>query len=144
MNEVERYDTRKNKTGQPAEIEELYESFFGEGTEEERLKIRELAAKLNIRDNDALWIIIYVMNYFGRFYRDLPNKIRESSNACLENIQITAAKICEAEVRKFKNSLPKPWPGVQRRFSHDTRKKRGYTTCSSRCLGHAWGFSACA
>lgn len=100
MNEVERYDTRKNETGQPAEVEELYESFFGEGTEEERLRIRELAAKLNIRDNDALWIIIYVMNYFGRFYRDLPNKIRESSDACLENIQITAAKICEAEVRK--------------------------------------------
>lgn len=100
MNEVERYDTRKNETRQPAEVEELYESFFGEGTEEERLRIRELAAKLNIRDNDALWIIIYVMNYFGRFYRDLPNKIRESSDACLENIQITAAKICEAEVRK--------------------------------------------
>ena len=80
--------------------EALYESFFGEGTEEEQLRIRELAAKLNVRDNDALWIIIYVLNYFGRFYRDLPDKLKATSSECFETVQKTAAEISEAEMRK--------------------------------------------
>ena len=80
--------------------EELYESFFGNGTEEEQLRIRELAAKMNIRDNDALWIIIYVLNYFGRFYRDLPEKLRATSSECFETVQKAAAEISESEARK--------------------------------------------
>lgn len=80
--------------------EALYESFFGEGTEDEQLRIRELAARLNIRDNDALWIIIYVLNYFGRFYRDLPEKLMATSSECFETVQKTAAEISEAEARK--------------------------------------------
>ena len=80
--------------------EALYESFFGEGTEDERLRIRELAAKLNIRDNDALWIIIYILNYFGRFYRDLPEKLRATSSECFETVQKAAAEISESETRK--------------------------------------------
>ena len=77
--------------------EALYESFFGEGTEEEQLRIRELAAKLNVRDNDALWIIIYVLNYFGRFYRDLPEKLKAASTECFEAVQKTAAEVSESE-----------------------------------------------
>ncbi len=80
--------------------EALYESFFGEGTEDEQLRIRELAAKLNVRDNDALWIIIYVLNYFGRFYRDLPEKLKATSDECFETVQKAAAEITEAETRK--------------------------------------------
>lgn len=78
----------------------LYESFFGNGTEEEQLRLSELAGKLGVRDNDAIWIIIYVLNYFGRFYRDLPAKLKESSNICLEDVRKAAAEISEAEVRK--------------------------------------------
>lgn len=91
--------------------EVLYESFFGEGTEEEQLRIREVAARLNIRDNDALWIIIYVLNYFGRFYRDLPEKLKAASTECFEAVQKTAAEVSEAEVRraqmKFSETLTK-------------------------------------
>ena len=80
--------------------EDIYESFFGEGTEDEQLRIRELAAKLNVRDNDALWIIIYVLNYFGRFYRDLPEKLKATSAECFETVQRAAVEISEAEARK--------------------------------------------
>ena len=39
------------------EAEANYNAFFGEGSEEEQLRIREIASKLNIRSNDAIWII---------------------------------------------------------------------------------------
>ncbi len=91
--------------------EALYASFFGEGTEDEQLRIREIAARLNIRDNDALWIIIYILNYFGRFYRDLPEKLKATSEECFETVQKTAAEVSEAETRKaqvaFSDTLTK-------------------------------------
>ena len=80
--------------------EEIFESFFGPGSEEEQLRIRELAGRLGVRDNDAIWIIIYVFNYFGRFYRDLPQRIRESSEGCLKDLQESCSAISETEMKK--------------------------------------------
>lgn len=103
--EQETFTTSPEETQTLEEVEfhnaeALYESFFGEGTEEEQLRIRELAAKLNIRDNDALWLIIYVLNYFGRFYRDLPERLKAASTECFDEVQKTAADVSEAELRK--------------------------------------------
>ena len=60
------------------EAEANYSAFFGKGSEEEQLRLREIASKLNIRDNDAIWIIVFIFNYFGRFYCQLPQKIKVS------------------------------------------------------------------
>lgn len=46
------------------EAEANYSAFFGKGYEEERLRLHEIASKLNIRDNDAIWIIVFIFNYF--------------------------------------------------------------------------------
>ena len=44
------------------EAEANYSAFFGKGSEEEQLRLREIASKLNIRDNDAIWIIVFIFN----------------------------------------------------------------------------------
>lgn len=136
MNEAEKDDTRKNDIEQAAE---LYESFFGKGTEEERLRIRELATKLNIRDNDALWIIIYVMNYFGRFYQDLPEKIRESTDSCLENIQDAATKICQTELQRsqaiFTETLVKSAEAILERHQRKAWLYDMFLPLSWTCMG---------
>lgn len=82
------------------EAERWYSHFFGDATEGEQLRLRELASKLNIRDNDALWTIIYTLNYFGRFYQDLPEKIRETSADCLENVRKAAKEVGTSEAQR--------------------------------------------
>jgi hypothetical protein len=86
-------------------VGETFEHFFGPGTEEEQLRIREIAAKLNIRDNDAIWIIIYVLNYFGRFYRDLPQQIRTSADASVAYIKDRCVVLANEEMQRVKNDL---------------------------------------
>ena len=139
MNEANQADTRKNDTIETNDAARLYESFFGEGTEEEQLRIRELGAKLNIRDNDALWIIVYVMNYFGRFYRDLPTRIRESSDTCLESIQSAATKICEAEIQRtqviFMETLARSAEEILTRHKRKTWLYDMFLPLSWTCMG---------
>ena len=122
VSEEDRHEELEEQEFQRAE--EVYESFFGEGTEEEQLRIRELAARLNIRDNDALWIIIYVLNYFGRFYHDLPEKLKDASGECLKTVKEAAAEISEAEVRKaqalFSETLTKSTEKILSQYKRRT------------------------
>ena len=86
-------------------IIEQYKTYFGEGTEEEQLRLREIAASLNIRDNDALWIIVYVMNYFGRFYKSLPEEMSSSATAITESVRSRCEEIASVEMDDVKKSL---------------------------------------
>jgi len=85
--------------------EKNYESFFGQGTEEERLRIREIASKIGIRDNDALWLIVYILNYFGRFYQDLPGKIQTSADLSVATIRDRCAILADEEMQRVKQDL---------------------------------------
>ncbi len=91
------------------EAEANYNAFFGEGSEEEQLRIREIASKLNIRSNDAIWIIVFIFNYFGRFYQHLPQKIKsavhDSLNDCVEALKNSAEVISQNEAQKSKDIL---------------------------------------
>ena len=82
-----------------------YECFFGNGSEEEQLRIREIAQKIGIRDNDAIWLIVYVMNYFGRFYEALPLRIRECAAASMEDVKERCAAVADAEMDRIKEDL---------------------------------------
>lgn len=82
-----------------------YESFFGTGTEEERLRIKEIASSIGVQDNDAIWIIVYVMNYFGRFYQDLPAQMTKSAEASIENVKARCVAMAEEEINRTKINL---------------------------------------
>jgi len=82
-----------------------FETFFGEGAEEEQLHMRELAEKLNIKHNDAIWIIIYVFNYFGRLYSDLPQRVENSAKNLLEHVKAESATLAQKEVDSTKDKL---------------------------------------
>jgi|GEM_PF-6709568 len=84
---------------------ERYESFFGQGTEEEQLRIKEIASSLGIKDNDAIWIIIYVMNYFGRFYQNLPQRLKESADASVESVKARCVAAADEEIERTKSDL---------------------------------------
>lgn len=83
----------------------IYESFFGAGSEDEQLHMRELAEKLNIKHNDAIWIIVYVFNYFGRFYADLPQRVESSAENLLKHVKDESVAIVQGEVESTKGEL---------------------------------------
>ena len=109
------------------EAEANYNAFFGEGSEEEQLRIREIASQLNIRSNDAIWIIVFIFNYFGRFYQHLPQKIKsavhDSLNDCVEALKNSAEVISQNEAQKSKDILSESLARISQEIITQHQKK---------------------
>lgn len=109
------------------EAEANYNAFFGEGSEEEQLRIREIASQLNIRSNDAIWIIVFIFNYFGRFYQHLPQKIKsavhDSLNDCVEALKNSAEVISQNEAQKSQDILSESLARISQEIITQHQKK---------------------
>ena len=125
------------------EAEANYNAFFGEGSEEEQLRIREIASKLHIRSNDAIWIIVFIFNYFGRFYLHLPQKIKsavhDSLNDCVEALKNSAEVISQNEAQKSKDILSESLATISQEILTQHQKKMRlydfFLPLSWSCLG---------
>ena len=42
-------------------------------------RMHQVSSALNLRDNDALWSIIAVLEYYARLYEAMPERIRWAS-----------------------------------------------------------------
>ena len=109
------------------EAEANYFAFFGKGSEEEQLRLREIASKLNIRDNDAIWIIVFVFNYFGRFYYQLPQKIKDTTdnalNNCIESLKKSSEIISQNEAQKSKDIFSETLTKISQEILNQHKKK---------------------
>ncbi|WP_243751071.1 hypothetical protein [Paraburkholderia sp. BL10I2N1] len=47
-------------------------------------RMHRLSNALNLHDNDALWSIIAVLEYYARLYEAMPERIRWASEGSLE------------------------------------------------------------
>ena len=108
------------------EAEANYSAFFGKGSEEEQSRLREIASKLNIRDNDAIWIIVFVFNYFGRFYFQLPQKIKASVQetlcGCVENLKQDAQIISQIQAQKSQDIFSDTLTRISQEILNQHRK----------------------
>lgn len=95
----------RDATDKVTSPERVFESFFGPGSEEERLRIREIASSLGIRDNDAIWIIVFVLNYFGRFYSDLPDQLQRSAESSVEGVKKQISSFADQETNRISSAL---------------------------------------
>lgn len=128
-----------DKLEEERNAEHWFSHFFGDETEGEQLRLRELASKLNIRDNDALWTIIYTLNYFGRFYQDLPEKIREAASGCLEDVRKAAEEVGTSEAQKaqvlFAETLKRSTEEILEQHKHRSFFLELFIPLSLMCFG---------
>ena len=75
----------------------------GKLTPEQEARVREVAVRLQIREDDAVWQLLEAMEYQRIFYEKLPKHIEDTSGKLLKNIKEAA----EAEVAKSKTELTK-------------------------------------
>lgn len=115
--------------------EEIIKTFFAEGSEEQQIRFRELATKLDIRPNDAIWTIVYVLNYFGRFYAGLPKEIQESKKDLLEKVEEESADIVKKEVEASKGVLADAIVEAANQIAHRQSLVSYLTTSSAFCIG---------
>ena len=139
--DFKQYDDESKQIFEEAEAN--YKAFFGEGSEEEQLRIREIASKLNIRSNDAIWIIVFIFNYFGRFYQHLPQKItsavHDTLHECVDTLKSSAEVISQNEAQKSKEILSDSLARISQEILTQHRKKMRlydfFLPLAGACLG---------
>lgn len=75
----------------------------GKLTPEQEARVREVAVRLQIREDDAVWQLLEAMEYQRIFYEKLPKQIEDTTGNLLKSVKDTA----EAQVAQSKAELTK-------------------------------------
>ena len=108
------------------EAEAVFESFFGDFSEEEQKILREFGAKFNIRSNDAIWSIVGIFIIFGRINNKLPQRIKaafaESKEDFIKIMKKAAVDSFEQENQKALTLLAENLSQISQEFFNQQRK----------------------
>ncbi|CAM2188158.1 conserved hypothetical protein [Paraburkholderia sacchari] len=69
------------------------------------LRMRRVSGALNVRDNDALWSIIVVLEYYARLYEAMPDRIRRAGDGSFEAVRREAGEATDALMRQHRDAL---------------------------------------
>jgi hypothetical protein len=78
--------TMNNRRSRPIDpLIRLFREVSGDVPDEASLaRMRRVSGALNLRDNDALWAMIAVLEYYARLYEAIPERVRWASEGSLE------------------------------------------------------------
>jgi hypothetical protein len=69
------------------------------------LRMRRIFGALNLRDNDALWSVIAVLEYYARLYEAMPERIRRAGDGGFDAVRREAEAATEALMSKHRDAL---------------------------------------
>ncbi|WP_399278959.1 hypothetical protein [Trinickia symbiotica] len=67
--------------------------------------MRRVSGALNLRDNDALWAMIAVLEYYARLYEAMPERIRWASEGSLEAARREVGCATDALMQQHQEAL---------------------------------------
>ena len=97
----------RNRRPQPPDpLARLFLDVTGEAPDEASLgRMRRVSNALNLRDNDALWSVLAVLEYYARLYEAMPDRIREAGEGSLDDVRAEAAEATEALMAQHRDAL---------------------------------------
>lgn len=69
------------------------------------LRMRRISGALNLRDNDALWSMIAVLEYYGRLYEAMPDRIRKAGDGGFDAVRREAGEATDTLMRQHRDAL---------------------------------------
>jgi hypothetical protein len=67
--------------------------------------MRRISAALNLRDNDALWSVLAVLEYYARLYEAMPDRIRKAGEGSLDAMRAEAKEATDALMAQHRDAL---------------------------------------
>lgn len=84
----------------------LFQEVSGEVPDDTSLaRMRRVSGVLNLQDNDALWSIITVLEYYARLYEAMPERIRWASEGSLEAARREIGGANDALMQQHRSAL---------------------------------------
>ncbi|MBC8733421.1 hypothetical protein [Paraburkholderia sp. UCT2] len=69
------------------------------------LRMRRVSSALNLRDNDALWSVLVMLEHYGRLYEAMPERIRQAGAGSLHVVRTEARAATDALMTQHRDAL---------------------------------------
>jgi hypothetical protein len=69
------------------------------------LRMRRVSGALNLRDNDALWSVLVMLEHYGRLYEAMPERIRQAGAGSLDAVRTEARAATDALMVQHRDAL---------------------------------------
>jgi len=98
---------RRERRGRPVDpLARLFHDVSGEKPDDASLlRMRRVSMALNLHDNDALWSVLAVLEYYARLYEAMPERIREAGKGNLNSMREEAREATDALMAQHRDAL---------------------------------------
>lgn len=98
---------RRVRRGRPADpLARLFYDVTGEKPDDASLlRMHRVSMALNLRDNDALWSVLAVLEYYARLYEAMPERIRQAGKGNLDAVREEAREATDALMAQHRDAL---------------------------------------
>ncbi|MGC2961333.1 hypothetical protein ACPUET_15265 [Paraburkholderia graminis] len=98
---------RRAQQGRPVDpLARLFYDATGEKPDDASLlRMRRVSTALNLRDNDALWSVLAVLEYYARLYEAMPERIRQAGKGNLDAVREEAREATDALMAQHRDAL---------------------------------------
>jgi hypothetical protein len=93
-------------------------------TESEREQLRRVQAELGLRENDALWLVIFALQYYEGLYRQFPKAIAAEAQRVLLETRAAAEATIRAGAESAKADLAKAIATAARDVARDVARRQ--------------------
>jgi hypothetical protein len=93
-------------------------------TERERDQLRRVQAELDLRENDALWLVIFALQYYEGLYRQFPKAIAAGAQRVLSETRVTAEATIRAGAESAKADLAKAIATTAKGVARDVARRQ--------------------
>ncbi|MEX3899898.1 hypothetical protein [Paraburkholderia sp. BR10954] len=96
--------TRQSRSADP--LTRLFHEVCGDVPDEASLaRMRRVSVALNLHDNDALWSMIAVLEYYARLYEAMPQRVRWAGEGSLEAARRETGGATDALMQQHREAL---------------------------------------
>ncbi|ANB72977.1 hypothetical protein AYM40_11840 [Paraburkholderia phytofirmans OLGA172] len=97
---------RNRRVRPPDALARLFLDVAGELPDDASLlRMRRVSTALSLRDNDALWSMIAVLEYYARLYEAMPDRIRRAGDGSFDAVRREAETATDTLMRQHRDAL---------------------------------------
>lgn len=97
---------RNRRAKSPDALARLFLDVAGEVPDDTSLlRMRRISGALNLRDNDALWSMIAVLEYYARLYEAMPDRIRKAGDGGFDAVRRETEEAADTLMRQHRDAL---------------------------------------
>jgi hypothetical protein len=97
---------RNRRARPPDALARLFLDVTGELPDDASLlRMRRVSGALSLRDNDALWSMIAVLEYYARLYEAMPDRIRRAGDGSFDPVRREAEAATDTLMRQHRDAL---------------------------------------